>query len=58
MKPLASYSRGAWVLGHGKAAPLYHAVSGAPVAAVSSEGLDFAGMLEFGRRIGGPSLRD
>jgi oxepin-CoA hydrolase/3-oxo-5,6-dehydrosuberyl-CoA semialdehyde dehydrogenase len=57
VKPLASYSRGDWVEGKGKAVPLLHAVTGEPVAAVSSEGLDFRGMLEFGRRIGGPALR-
>src|SRR5678815_1437427 len=57
MKTLASYSQGAWVEGRGKAVPLYHAVTGEPVAAATSEGLDFRGMLEFGRRIGGPALR-
>ncbi len=57
MNPLASYAQGAWVSGQGKAVPLYHAVTGDTVAAVSSEGLDFRGMLEFGRRIGGPALR-
>ncbi len=57
MKTLASYSQGGWVLGKGTAVPLYHAVTGEPVAAVSSEGIDFRGMLEFGRRIGGPALR-
>jgi oxepin-CoA hydrolase/3-oxo-5,6-dehydrosuberyl-CoA semialdehyde dehydrogenase len=57
VNPLASYAQGAWVSGQGKAVPLYHAVTGDTVAAVSSEGLDFRGMLEFGRRIGGPALR-
>ncbi len=57
MNTLASYSQGAWVAGRGRAVPLYHAVTGAEVAAASSEGLDFGGMLEYGRRIGGPALR-
>ncbi len=57
MKTLASYSQGAWVEGTGTAVPLYHAVTGEPVAAATSEGLDFAGMLGFGRRMGGPALR-
>jgi oxepin-CoA hydrolase/3-oxo-5,6-dehydrosuberyl-CoA semialdehyde dehydrogenase len=37
--------------------PLLHAVSGEPVAAASSAGLDFRGMLEYARRTGGPALR-
>ncbi|HEV8196355.1 MAG TPA: phenylacetic acid degradation bifunctional protein PaaZ, partial [Gemmatimonadales bacterium] len=57
MKTLASYAQGAWVEGNGKAVSLYHAVTGEAVAAVSSDGLDFKAMLEFGRRIGGPALR-
>ena len=57
MKTLASYAQGAWVEGNGKPVSLYHAVTGEAVAAVSSDGLDFKAMLEFGRRIGGPALR-
>ncbi|NOT08761.1 MAG: phenylacetic acid degradation bifunctional protein PaaZ, partial [Gemmatimonadales bacterium] len=57
MKTLASYAQGQWVAGKGKAATLVHAVTGEPVAAASSEGVDFKGMLEFGRRMGGPALR-
>ncbi|NOT08336.1 MAG: phenylacetic acid degradation bifunctional protein PaaZ [Gemmatimonadales bacterium] len=57
MKTLASYAEGQWVAGKGKAATLVHAVTGEPVAAASSEGVDFKGMLEFGRRMGGPALR-
>jgi oxepin-CoA hydrolase/3-oxo-5,6-dehydrosuberyl-CoA semialdehyde dehydrogenase len=54
---LASYARGAWVSGNGKATTLYHAVTGEPIARASSEGLDFRGMLEYGRSTGGPALR-
>jgi oxepin-CoA hydrolase/3-oxo-5,6-dehydrosuberyl-CoA semialdehyde dehydrogenase len=57
LKRLASYAQGSWVEANGKAATLYHAVTGEPVAAASSEGLDFRGMLEYGRRMGGPALR-
>jgi oxepin-CoA hydrolase/3-oxo-5,6-dehydrosuberyl-CoA semialdehyde dehydrogenase len=57
VRTLASYAQGAWVEGNGKAATLYHAVTGEPVATASSEGLDFKGMLEYGRRTGGPALR-
>ena len=54
---LASYSKGAWVKGTGKATILRHAVTGAPVATATSEGVDFAGMLDYGRTTGGPALR-
>jgi oxepin-CoA hydrolase/3-oxo-5,6-dehydrosuberyl-CoA semialdehyde dehydrogenase len=37
---------------------LYDAVSGAEIARVSSAGVDFAGVLEHGRRVGGPALRE
>ncbi|HEU5219992.1 MAG TPA: phenylacetic acid degradation bifunctional protein PaaZ [Gemmatimonadales bacterium] len=57
MKTLASYAQGAWVPGTGTAVPLFHAVTGAAVAGATSGGLDFSGMLSFGRRIGGPALR-
>jgi oxepin-CoA hydrolase/3-oxo-5,6-dehydrosuberyl-CoA semialdehyde dehydrogenase len=54
---LESYAQGRWVAGTGPGTTLLHAVTGAPVAEASSAGLDFAGMLEYGRRVGGPALR-
>jgi len=57
VRTLASYAQGGWVEGNGKAATLYHAVTGEPVASASSEGLDFKAMLQYGRRTGGPALR-
>jgi oxepin-CoA hydrolase/3-oxo-5,6-dehydrosuberyl-CoA semialdehyde dehydrogenase len=36
---------------------LLNAVTGEPVGMASSEGLDFRGMLEHGRKTGGPALR-
>src|ERR1051326_5677767 len=57
VKTLASYAVGAWVEGKGTATPLYHAVTGEPVAAATSEGLGFDAMLDYGRGIGGPALR-
>ena len=36
---------------------LYHAVTGAELGVASSEGLDFKAMLEYGRTVGGPTLR-
>ncbi|HEV8598883.1 MAG TPA: phenylacetic acid degradation bifunctional protein PaaZ [Gemmatimonadales bacterium] len=57
MRTLRSYAQGGWMEGAGQPATLRHAVTGEPVAAASSEGLDFKGMLEYGRRMGGPALR-
>jgi oxepin-CoA hydrolase/3-oxo-5,6-dehydrosuberyl-CoA semialdehyde dehydrogenase len=52
-----NYVAGEWVEGGGKFATLHHAVTGAPVAEASTEGIDFARMVEYGRRVGGPALR-
>ena len=54
---LLSYVAGQWVEGAGKLTTLHHAVTGAPVAEASSEGVDFARMVDYGRRVGGPVLR-
>jgi oxepin-CoA hydrolase/3-oxo-5,6-dehydrosuberyl-CoA semialdehyde dehydrogenase len=55
--PLRSYVRGQWHSPTDAGRPLYDAVSGAEIARVSSAGVDFAGVLEHGRRVGGPALR-
>ena len=57
MVRLRSYAKGEWVAGEGRPVVLMNAVNDAPVAEISSEGVDFAGMLEYGRRVGGPALR-
>ncbi len=54
---LKNYVQGQWVEGSGKGTPLYHAVTGETVAYASTEGLDFKGILEYGRNVGGPKLR-
>ena len=54
---LQSYAQGQWVTGTGKPVELFHAVTGEKVAEATSEGLDFKGMLEYGRAVGGPKLR-
>ncbi len=54
---LQSYAQGEWVEGTGTSTTLFHAVTGEQVAEATSEGLDFKGMLEYGRRRGGPQLR-
>ena len=52
-----SFLCGHWVEGKGEGTTVYNAVSGVPVSVVSSEGLDFAAALEYGRTTGGPALR-
>ncbi len=51
-----SYALGQWFRGE-NGEEIRHAITGEPVARVSSRGLDFAAMLAYGRRVGGPALR-
>ncbi|MBT8089203.1 MAG: phenylacetic acid degradation bifunctional protein PaaZ [Gammaproteobacteria bacterium] len=46
-----------WVDGDGDGTVLTSAVTGEPIAAITSDGLDFAGMLEYARTVGGANLR-
>ncbi len=54
---LRSYAQGEWIEGTGTATALIHAVTGETIGEASSEGLDFAGMLDYARTTGGPKLR-
>jgi oxepin-CoA hydrolase/3-oxo-5,6-dehydrosuberyl-CoA semialdehyde dehydrogenase len=54
---LASLALDRWVEGEGKGTMLTSAVTGRPLAAISSDGLDFAAMLDHARRVGGANLR-
>ncbi|HEX2869175.1 MAG TPA: phenylacetic acid degradation bifunctional protein PaaZ [Ignavibacteriales bacterium] len=54
---LESYAMGRWYKSRGKAQDLFNAATGETVAEISSEGLDFKGMLEYARNVGGPSIR-
>jgi oxepin-CoA hydrolase/3-oxo-5,6-dehydrosuberyl-CoA semialdehyde dehydrogenase len=57
MLRLQSYCEGNWVSGSGKSQVLLHAVNGEPVAEASSQGLNFKGMVDYARRVGGPKMR-
>ncbi len=57
MITLKNYACGEWKSGEGEGRVLHHAVTGEKIAKCGSEGLDFAGMLEWGRTKGGPTLR-
>ena len=55
---LSSYVQGRWHTASDEGRPLYDAVTGDEVARISSAGVDMAGVLEHGRRVGGPALRE
>ena len=55
---LRSYTGGSWRAGDGDGVPLHDAVTGEPIARVSSAGIDMAAALDYGRRTGGPALRE
>ncbi len=57
MSTLHHYVQGQWTPGTGEALPQYHALSGEIIHTVHSEGLDYAAILDYGRRVGNPALR-
>src|SRR6185312_559570 len=57
MAVVRSYIEGRWYAPDG-GTPVYDAVTGEPVAEVSSAGVDFAAALAYGREVGGPALRE
>jgi oxepin-CoA hydrolase/3-oxo-5,6-dehydrosuberyl-CoA semialdehyde dehydrogenase len=57
MNKLTNYAMGAWLPGHGEGQALTHAVTGAPIATATTQGIDFEGMLHYGRSVGNPALR-
>ncbi len=54
---LKNYALGRWVAGDGKGQPLYNAITGTKIAETSSRGLDFGEMMDYARKVGGPTLR-
>jgi len=54
---LKSYAYGEWIEGQDEGQRLFNAVDGNFVASISSKGVDFKGMLEYGRNVG-KTLRD
>jgi oxepin-CoA hydrolase / 3-oxo-5,6-dehydrosuberyl-CoA semialdehyde dehydrogenase len=58
MAVLPSYLSGTWQQPTDGGAPVLDAVTGAEVARVSTTGLDIAAALAYGRRVGGPALRE
>ncbi|MEO7563657.1 MAG: phenylacetic acid degradation bifunctional protein PaaZ, partial [Sphingomicrobium sp.] len=54
---LLNYERDRWIAGDGQLADLPSAIDGSIIATTGSGGLDFAGMLDHARKIGGPAMR-
>jgi oxepin-CoA hydrolase/3-oxo-5,6-dehydrosuberyl-CoA semialdehyde dehydrogenase len=57
MNKLENFVSGKWVTGDGEGTPLYHAVNGEVITHVTTRGLDFASILDYGRKTGNPLLR-
>ena len=51
-----NYAQGEWVTGEDEGKPLFNAITGEQIATASSKGLDFAGMMDYARKTGGPEL--
>ncbi len=54
---LGNYIAGNWIEGDGAGQELYNAVNGEVVAYATTKGLDFASILDYGRKMGSPALR-
>jgi oxepin-CoA hydrolase/3-oxo-5,6-dehydrosuberyl-CoA semialdehyde dehydrogenase len=54
---LANYITGKWIEGDGDGQPLYDAVTSELIANVTTKGLDFASVLNYGRTVGSNALR-
>jgi oxepin-CoA hydrolase / 3-oxo-5,6-dehydrosuberyl-CoA semialdehyde dehydrogenase len=57
MLKLENYIAGKWITGDGDGQLLFNAVTGEPVAAATSKGLDFRSMTDYARTVGNPALR-
>ena len=57
MTKIQNYIFGNWTYGSGEGTPLFDSVNGEIVGTVSTEGLDFAQILHYGRTKGGEKLR-
>jgi oxepin-CoA hydrolase / 3-oxo-5,6-dehydrosuberyl-CoA semialdehyde dehydrogenase len=57
MYKLQNYIVGQWITGDGDGQLLFNAVTGEPIAAATTKGLDFKAITDYGRKIGNPALR-
>lgn len=57
MRKIKNYIHGQWIEAPGVEFVAHNAITGETIGEVSSEGLDYASILEYGRNVGGPALR-
>ena len=57
MHQFQNYILGNWENGTGVETTIYHAITGKTLGSVSSDGIDFSEVLNYGRNVGGPILR-
>ena len=57
MNKYENYVLGKWIYGDDLGTPLYNAVNGQQIGSASTKGLDFAQIMNYARKIGGPKLR-
>jgi oxepin-CoA hydrolase / 3-oxo-5,6-dehydrosuberyl-CoA semialdehyde dehydrogenase len=57
MNRLENYITAKWITGDGEGQTLYNAITGERIASASAKGLDFKNILEYGRAVGNPALR-
>lgn len=57
MQTFQNYILGQWVSGKGVETEQFHAITGAKIGEVSSAGIDFSEVLNYGRTVGGHPLR-
>ncbi len=57
MMKLGNLAQDRWIEGDGNGKALSSAVTGEPIANITSDGLDFRAMLEHARKVGGANLR-
>ncbi len=57
MRQLENYALGKWIKGQGEGQKLFNAVTGEALYTASSQGLNFADMMDYARTTGGKTLR-
>jgi oxepin-CoA hydrolase / 3-oxo-5,6-dehydrosuberyl-CoA semialdehyde dehydrogenase len=57
MYKLGNYVLGNWIEGDGEGQTLFNAVTGDPIAAATTKGLDYHQILQYARNTGNPALR-
>lgn len=57
MTKLGNYVLGQWLNGEGDGQPVFDAVNGDTIAHATTQGIDLAEVLAYGRKTGGPTLR-